>query len=925
MLSGRHAAASQPRPALFVGRTRERALLADVVASARDGGAAVVVRGELGVGKTALLEQVAGPATRTVWVHGVEEEAVLPYAALAELMRPLRRYVEQLPVVQRDAVEVALALRPGAPVSTFAVGTGVLAALALAAASDPLVIVVDDHQWLDPSSGTVLSFVARRLVAEHVVLLFAVRDGRGTPNDDVPGLPVLRLAGMPAPDCTALAAGRGLDVPPEVLADAVEETGGNPLALIHVLDGRHHPGRGSAQRAWAAAVAGLPAPARVALFVVAAAWRGAGAVVLEKVLAELGLGLDDLEAAERAGLISTDLAGAVARPTLSHPLLRPVVVEVTPPATRIAAARALARHAEPDQHAWYLAAAATGPDAAAATALAAVAQRAQDRAAPLEAARAWERAAALTPPPAPEAAGDLRADRLLAAATAALLAGSAGAAAGLCDDALVGCRDPLLAADAELVRGRAQTVLGRLPHAAAGLVRAAAAALPRDPARSARLFAEAAVPLAMDHRLPEMLATALRGETADPAGSPSLPGTAMMAAALALRGDCGRARGRSALGVLLSGQADATEDLPFLAVLAEVRMWLEDFDTARRLLGSVLPRARSAGATPALVRALGVRGEVERWLGRWDEAYADATEALRRADELGLAMSIGPALVALARIDAARGDAARCEERLDRAHREAAAHGIGCLAVTVSAVHGFLALGVGEFPAAAEHLEAASSAAARGGLDGPNVVPFAADLVEAHAHAGDLDRARHALRRLEERAVATGLAHPAAVAARCGGLLADDPEFALACFDRAAALHSRCPAPFERARTLLCRAEALRRMRRPAAARPDLVAALAVFGELRARPWAARAQRELAATGRDGATHPGRRPEHLTPQELQIARSVADGLTNSETATALLLSLRTVEAHLTRVYRKLGIRSRAELAASLAPAPASSA
>lgn len=914
------------RSSVFVGRRRERELLVGLVEAVASRGGAAVVLGELGVGKTALLDEVARRAPRTMWVRGVEAEAVLAYAAVADLLLPLREHFEKLPPVQRDALAVALTLRQGTLTSALAVCAGALGVLAAAGDQEPLLVVVDDYQLLDPSSRTVLSFVARRLAAEHVVMLIAVRDDPQGPADLL-DLPTLRLAGLAAPECHELLTARGREVSADELADIVDESSGNPLALLELFDGPlvevprggvgRLPAEHSVARAWTAAVAELPEPTRVALFVVAAAWRRPAVTDIEAVLAELGSSLTDLKPAEHAGLLRTSPAL-----TLRHPLLRPVLIDATPLGERIAAYRALAAHAEPCLRAWYLAAAATGPDEAVADALAVEAARARGRSAYQESARAWKRAAALA------GSTGKRARLLLAAATDAQVGGSFEMAVSLCEDALRLDGDPCFTADVELVRGRADTWLGRLPQAAGELVRAGEAVSGCDPQRAARLYAEAAVPLAMANRHHDMVRAAQRGESLAAHGPPTLHNVTMSAVASTLRGDCGPARARLDIGDRLNAATDqpVTDqpaddpvwDLQFRALLANGRVWLEDFDIARAQLGAMLERARKSGAASVLALALVAHSELDRWTGNWLAAYADATEALHWAEELRQVAILGTALTALARIDAARGEIALCDDRLDRARRLAVTHGIDSLDVSVPGVIGFAALGVGEFALAAEHLEAAADAAIRGGLAAPNVVPFGGDLVEAHVRAGHLDHASDALRLLEEQAAATGLVHPTAAAARCRGIIADGPDVARTWFGRARAAHARCPMPFEQARTLLCEAETLRRMRRPAEARPLLRQARSIFVSLGALPWAARSERELAATGESGTAPADRRLDRLTPQEFQIARSVAEGASNSDTAAALFLSQKTVEAHLTRVYRKLGVRSRAELAGSFA-------
>ena len=338
-------------------------------------------------------------------------------------------------------------------------------------------------------------------------------------------------------------------------------------------------------------------------------------------------------------------------------------------------------------------------------------------------------------------------------------------------------------------------------------------------------------------------------------------------------------------------------------------------------LGDVVACGRRTGAPAMLSLALGLSSELGWWTGRWAAAYGDATEALQWAEEMNQASLIGYALSQLSRIEAARGDRERCAEHVERASWDVETRGVGCLAVYNAAALGLCALSRGELAAAIDHLERAWDAGRAGGLDNPNVVPFAGDLAEALARVGSAGRAEQVLVWLQERADATGLVYPQAAAARARGILAQDPDEAAAWFARARAAHQKLPMPFEQARTLLCKGEALRRSRRPAASRRPLQHALSVFSSLGARPWAARARTELAAAGVRAEVQTGMSMsvlDRLSPQELQVARAVGQGLSNIEAAAALFVSRKTVEAHLTRAYRKLGVRSRTELARLLA-------
>jgi DNA-binding CsgD family transcriptional regulator len=363
-----------------------------------------------------------------------------------------------------------------------------------------------------------------------------------------------------------------------------------------------------------------------------------------------------------------------------------------------------------------------------------------------------------------------------------------------------------------------------------------------------------------------------------------------------------------------------TADLHGAAFHAQSLGWAERYSEARYQLTILLDAAHRLGSPTILAFALVISAEIGWWSGHWTTAYADAVEALRIAAENAQRGLFPQALSMLARIDAARGERQRCQDRVDEAQREVESRGVGCVPVYGHAALGLSALGAGELPDATESLQRAWDLALRQGINNPNVVPIAGDLAEALARAGEADRCTQVVDWLDERARATSLAYPGAAASRARGILATEPEKAQRSFAASlAALDKVGPVPFEQARTLLCSGEALRRNRHAVAARVPLGRALAIFDELGARPWTARARAELAASGAKdqrvthsvaGATG----LEQLSPQELQVARFAGRGQNNVEVAAALFVSHKTVEAHLTRVYRKLGIRSRTELA-----------
>jgi len=902
-----------PPDGSLIGRSRERGLLQALAGSAGGGGAAGVVLGEAGIGKTALLREVARTtAHRVCWVRGDETEATLPFAAAADLLTPFRSVFGSLPCAQRQALEVALALADGPPPGSLAVCTGALGALAAAGDEQPLVVMVDDLQWIDPESRQLMIFVARRLATEHVVMLFAARDEPGM-RLPAGGLPVLRLSGLELDECESLARLRGLAVMRDVLGEIVRATGGNPLAVLETITRGSPPTVAgepdvtvgtSAERAWRGVLSGLPPRVQRALFVVAVS-RGPGLPALPAILDAVCLGLEDLEPAERQGLVHVagDQVG------LRHPLLRYVLIDSAPLAFRVVTYQALASLATPDLSAWYQSQATMGPDREIADRLVASAESARRRSGYGTARRLSKRAAELT------ADDGARADRLVTAAIDAQLAGDARTAADWCEEALGLRADPEITAVATLIRGRALASAGEPGHGYEALTRVASEVQSCRPDLAAELFAEAIVPAVMtgDIHAAASAATACEAAAA-PGVTPSFRTLVMVAKSCLLRGNIAEGRARLDAAAAMLGNVDLVIDQQALAHMALGRVWAEDTEAARWLINSALDAARQRGAPAILSFALAVRSDMDCWAGRWPAAYADACESLHWAEELNQTAMIGNCLMIMARIDAARGDRQRCEARVDQSRRAAGPIGIGWIHLAEQATLGFAALAGGEPAIAVEHLEAAWDFAQASGLGNPGITRFEPDLIEAHVRCRNLDRARTMLASLDERVRATGLSYPAAAAERCRGLLSDDAEQAAATFAAARQAHSLRSAPFELARTLLCEGAVLRRFRRPAAARSVLHEAHGLFERLGARPWAEQAASELAAAGSISPSKPrAALIGTLTPQELQIARLVADGRNNAEAAAAMFLSRKTVETHLTRVYRKLSLRSRTEL------------
>ncbi|MFF7264876.1 LuxR C-terminal-related transcriptional regulator [Streptomyces sp. NPDC008159] len=928
----------------------------DLLVAGGAGGAALLLWGEPGIGKTALLDYAAeraaagtaGSAPATLLrARGIETETVLPFATLGDLLMPHSSLFRDLPGAQRAALESSLALGgdpadpPGNP---YAACMGALNVLAALGDERPVVVLVDDLHWVDPSSQRVLLFIARRLSSERVALALGSREDHGE-SGPRRSIPAVQVGGLTAEECAELLAGtragaavagvraagdavRRPGVAPSVLADLVRISGGNPLALREIASGLTEeqargerplldpPSLGShLERAWATRIDALPDPARRAL-VVLAAGRSTAAGPLRKALEAAGLSLDALAPAEEDGLITATADGL----DFHHPVLRALVLGRAPLALRYAAFQALAEVSTGSLHAWYRAAATPGPDEDTAAALAEAALEARRRSAFGEAALAWRRAADLTPDPA------ARAGRLLNAASDALLSGSP-AGPQWCEEAVRITPDPAMRAAIQGLLGRMYTWKGETAQAYGLLVNAADAVRDSDPTRACLLLAEATAAARLDGHVPAAVRVAEESlALASESGPERWYSLTLLGGALVMAGRT--AEGRAMLeSADRHGAGDPVRDQQVYAIAGQAWSRVEEFTRGRGLLNTAVESARRHSAVGVLGFTLAVRGELETRIGQWASARGDLTEALRWAEELGQLTCVSYALYCLARLAALRGDRVECEEHVARARRECGAYGIGCQEFHMTAVLGLSALAYGDHEAAADQLEQTLSLAVEQGIGNPEVVPFAADLAEAHVRAGNAARAGEVVAWLEERARETGLASAEAAAARVRGLLAGTPEEAEAHFGAALKAHGRTTGPFDWARTLLCEAEVLRRYRRPAAARAPLSSALACFERLGAVPWARRAASELAAAGGLPTTAPsgpgagsgsgsggmGGVLGQLTPQEFQVSRAIARGLNNTEAAASLFVSRKTVEAHLTRIYRKLKVRSRTDL------------
>jgi DNA-binding CsgD family transcriptional regulator len=910
---------------VLFGRADACARIDALLDSARAGSSGVLaIRGEPGIGKSALCRYAVQGATGlgVLTAQGLESDSELVFAGLFDLLRPITDLLHEIPEPQAAALGGALAITSGGASDRFAVDAGTLSLLAAAAEREPIVAVVDDAQWLDAPSIDALLFAARRLDADGVAIILSIREGEPRAFDPE-GLPQLALEGLDADAAAALLAYHAGQSP---LASAVAAslwgaTAGNPLALEELPDiltaeqlagtaplDEPLPIGDAVSNAFRRRIARLHDDARRALLVAAASDRDSIDAILAA-LSQLRVDRAALDQAETSGLLTI----SEGRFTFRHPLVRSVLYHGAAGAERRDVHRALADVLEqaPERRAWHLAAAAIEPDPQVADALEQAALGARRRGGPATAARTFHRAATLSPEPSEQA-------RLLReAADDAQLSGRSEWAIDLLDGALALVEDPLVRADLHEVRGRVVGMQGRALEAYEAMTAQAESILDLDPGRAALLFCEACYPGVMTGELDQSLAVAQRAcdVAATVGGDALLLPRLARAGVRTMRGEAAEREMLNTIDAVL-----AAPNLPPTAVQPLVLgitslTWVEEFDRARELLLPVVDGARAMGALGVLPFPLGAVAQLAFRTGDWTQALVNAAEAIQLGRDTGQEGMRGYPLAMLGHIEGMRGDfdaaRAHASEALELANR------FGYASVAVYARHalGAIELSAGRLEAAIVELEQVEALAEQIGFREPGMLQWEGDLIEAYARAGRAADASRMVTELERRAQRTGRAWAHAAAARGRGLLVGADEFEDA-FAEALEYHARTPTPFERARTQLCLGERRRRDRRRRDSREPLQAALETFERLGANPWSERARKELGASGPPltGRAAPS---NALTPQELHIAMLVAEGSTNKEVAAALFLSPKTVEAHLGRVYRKLKLRSRTELALQL--------
>jgi DNA-binding CsgD family transcriptional regulator len=890
-----------------------------LVAGARNGGSGtLIVRGGPGIGKSALLDDAVAGATGTIVLRasGVGSETELPFSGLSELLAPLSEKVEALPPAQAAALSAALGLGPPAPGDPLTVAAATLSLLASGADQNGLVAVVDDAHWVDGASLQALAFAARRLGAEGVVLLFAVRTAEPSILDAAE-LPELVLEGL---DDTA--AREVLERAAPTLASpaaeiVLETAAGNPLALIEIPRALSQPEAAGLrpiveplragdvlERAYLRQLEGAPRTVVQALLVAAAA-EPDEVEALALALPAVGTTWEDFEWAEAAGYVSLE-RGIRFR----HPILRSAVYHAAAATERRAAHQALAEGLEAcgasQRIAWHRALAQPAPNEYAAAKLAGAGEEALARSAPGAAARALELAAQLTPET------QARARRLFAAAQASLFAGLVPKARELLDQALEAAGGSELRVDIQQLRARILVGGGNPLEGYAVLKTEAARLEETDPGRAALLYAEAAFGADAAARPTEAHEVSQRAyDLAEPIGGETLMVAAVsLSESLILIGEVDRAFEIRPAGIEAFEQANPLQTMHPGAAASFAAVAGRDEESYWHLT-FVVAALRSLSAPGLLPFPLGARAHLEFRLGRWREVYLTASEAL----ELGRATGMGGfesfALTALAHAEAGQGrfeDARRhAEGALEVAHAGAEVVFLYALPALVLG-----ALGQEDVAEACRHGDRLSRFYLDRGYRAPGGSCWHASVIEAYVRAGRQEAAERLSERFGDEAAATRHPWALATSARCRALLAGDGFEEP--FAESLRLHADVPHPFERARTELALGEARRRARRRTDAREPLRRALATFEDLGATPWAERARDELRACGARPRKRARGPTDELSPHELRVAQVVAAGATNKEAASALFLSPKTIDFHLQNVYRKLGVSSRTQLA-----------
>ncbi|MFB7286050.1 AAA family ATPase [Actinacidiphila glaucinigra] len=910
----------------LVGRQAETEAIEALLRPADGRGGALVLRGDVGIGKTALLalarERAAEQGRRVLALAGVQAESHLPFAGLHQLLRPVLQETGRLTQARRETLLAAVGLHDAGRPEPFRIALAVLDLLTECASGRPLLLLVDDVQWLDRSTSDLLAFVARRLSSDPVVLLAAATRGETQAPvwEGVEELPVSRLD---ADHAARLLDAGAPALAPFVRARLLEEADGNPLALVELplaAEGlesvavipRWLPLTANLQRAFETRIPGLPDATRTLLLAAALDAEAATGDVLSAAGAVTGgpVTVDGLVPAVEAGLVRVDRDAVRFR----HPLVRSAIHQAASVTQRTAVHAALAavHSGRPDSGIWHLAASTVPPDKAVAEGLQRCGERALRRGAVVAAVHAFEQAAAFAPD------GRRQADLMLRSAELAVGLGRRDLVRRLVRT--TERLEPTAKDTARLLWiSESLTVCGgREPVAVRTLLRAAERMrADGETALSVRLTGAAAAHLYRGNGESALHAEVLRTAdrlAAEPDGRCDTTGAAMLLIA------AHAAPVERAASVLEAARALAhrTDDAAALHTTARALWCVGAPERADPFLTAAVERLRHQGRLAPLAEALALRASGRAATGRCDPARVDADEARRLARETGQPEWEATALTVLGCVAALRDDAATAHRLIGHARAIAVRLNSPLLHATVRMARGTALSCSGDHAEAYAQLRWLTDPA-----DPAHHMMTAlwtvGDLAEAAAHCGEKDDARAVLERLAPLARRTPAARVRLAARHARAVLArgDEGEAAfLSALDADLTGWS-----LERARLRLAYGEWLRRRRRVLESRAPLRAARDTFDDLGAAAWSRRARQELEATGETTRQRSPRAADRLTPQELQIAMLAAEGLSNKEIGARLYVSHRTVSTHLSRIFPKLGVTSRSQLARHFPPGP----
>jgi DNA-binding CsgD family transcriptional regulator len=893
------------------GRDAECAVLDGLLEAVRRGeSSALVVRGEPGVGKTALVDYMIESADdiRVVRAVGVESEMELAFAALQQVCAPMLDRLEHLPGPQHEALRVAFGLSGGEAPDRFVVGLAALSLLSEAAEERPLLCVVDDAQWLDQASALALAFVARRLLAESIAVVFVTRE----PSQELSGLPELVVEGINEGDARLLLdSGLRGRLDERVRDRIVAETRGNPLALLELPRGMTPaelaggfglpdaaPLADRIEQSFLRRLQSVP-PETQRLLLTAAAEPVGDVTLLWRAAERLGIGADRLAPAESAGLIELG-----ARVRFRHPLVRSAIYGAAAQPDRREVHGALAAatdpDVDPDRRAWHRAQAAVGLDEGVAGELERSADRAQGRGGVAAAAAFLERAAELTPDPARRGA------RALAAAQAKLEAGAPEAAQALVATAELTPLDELQRARLQRLRAQIAFALRRGSDAPPLLLDAARRLVPLDPGQARETCLEALAAAIFAGRLGNGR-DVLEAARATSAASQPPRAIDLLLDGLATRATEGYAAGvaplREALEAFRRDDGDNPANDRWLWLACRIAADLWEHEIWDELSTSGVRGARETGALSVLPIVASYRAGVHVHAGE----YAEASALLEEAYAVTQATHTAPLVQARQMLAAYRGNEGQALELIEAGRQDASARGQGMALSMIECANAVLFNGLGRYDQA---LAPAQRACAQDELSLYGLALV--ELIEAAVRSKNPRVAATALERLSERTRASGSEWALGIEARSRGLLTDGPS-AEPLYEEAVQRLARGRVAPHLARAQLVYGEWLRRENRRLDAREQLRAAHDTFSRIGAEAFAERARRELLATGETARRRSVDTSDALTPQEAQIARLAREGHTNPEIGAQLFISPRTVQYHLHKVFAKLDITSRNQL------------